>query len=446
MTRPHPLTDAALTALRQLGSVATSAELQQRLGVSQPTVSRMLRPLLAAGRVLAVGAARAQRYLLPRPVAGVGTRVPVAEIDAHGQPHPFGTLVPLVGGGYWMQEHHGLSARHPGLPWFLQDMRPQGFLGRTFAQTHPELELPPHINHWSDEHSLKALVHLGDDQPGNLVVGEPALARYLSRQSPGATITDPATDYPRLAHQAIASVLPGSSAGGEQPKFCAVRDGHPVLVKFSPAGDHPADQRWRDLLVCECLALHTLASAGIAAAHSRIVQAAGRVFLESRRFDRTPEGGRLGLVSLEVYDAHYIGRGTNWADTALRTDQAGTDRLGPADVTTICLLEAYGILIGNTDRHHGNISLLLQHHQWRLSPAYDMLPMLYAPISGELVERQLAARPLQPTAATQAVWPQALALARQFWATAAADERISAPFRATAQANLQALPHPHTAP
>ncbi len=198
-----------------LGSVATSAELQQRLGVSQPTVSRMLRPLLAAGRVLAVGAARAQRYLLPRPVAGVGTRVPVAEIDAHGQPHPFGTLVPLVGGGYWMQEHHGLSARHPGLPWFLQDMRPQGFLGRTFAQTHPELELPPHIDHWSDEHSLKALVHLGDDQPGNLVVGEPALARYLSRQSLGSaitdtTITDPDTDYPRLARQAIESVLPGS--------------------------------------------------------------------------------------------------------------------------------------------------------------------------------------------------------------------------------------------
>lgn len=442
MTSPHPFSGAALTALRQLGSVATSAELQQRLGVSQPTVSRTLRPLLDAGRVLKVGAARSQRYLLPRPVEGVGTSVPVAEIDAQGQPHPFGTLVPLVGGGYWMQEHHGLSAHHPGLPWFLQDMRPQGFLGRTFALNHPELELPAHINHWSDEHSLKALVHLGDDQPGNLIVGEPALARYLSRQQAPATadtITDPATDYPRLARQAIESVLPGSSAGGEQPKFCAVRDGQPVLVKFSPAGDHPADQRWRDLLVSECLALHTLASAGIAAAHSQIVQAAGRVFLESRRFDRTPQGGRLGLVSLEVYDAHYIGRGTNWADTALRTDQAGTDRLTPDDVTTICLLEAYGILIANTDRHHGNISLLLHHDQWRLSPAYDMLPMLYAPVSGELVERPLAARPLQPTAATQAVWPQALALARQFWAAAAADARISAPFRATAQAHLDTL-------
>lgn len=30
------------------------------------------------------------------------------------------------------------------------------------------------------------------------------------------------------------------------------------------------------------------------------------------------------------------------------------------------LLETYGILIGNTDRHYGNISLLLNNDNWML--------------------------------------------------------------------------------
>ena len=39
--------------------------------------------------------------------------------------------------------------------------------------------------------------------------------------------------------------LPGSSAGGEQPKFCTIReDGHPVIVKLSPAGGSAPERRW----------------------------------------------------------------------------------------------------------------------------------------------------------------------------------------------------------
>ena len=60
-----------------------------------------------------------------------------------------------------------------------------------------------------------------------------------------------------------------------------------MLVKFSPAGDAPADQRMRDLLVCEHLALRTLAAADIPAARTQLFSGAGRVFLESERFDRS---------------------------------------------------------------------------------------------------------------------------------------------------------------
>ena len=48
------------------------------------------------------------------------------------------------------------------------------------------------------------------------------------------------------------------------------------MVKFSPAGDAPVDQRLRDLLVCEHLALQTLlAQAGLPAAKTRHLQRSG---------------------------------------------------------------------------------------------------------------------------------------------------------------------------
>lgn len=424
-------------ALRQLGGAASSAELQTRLGVSQATVSRTLSGLLRAGTVLKVGAARSQRYLLPRPIDGVGAEVPIMRVDVHGQVSPFGRMVALQGGRFWVDEVDGVTELHDGLPWFLSDMRPQGFMGRAFVQAHPELNLPADLRYWSDDDALRALVQMGDDLPGNLIVGQPALERYLRQMPPQADVAQPELDYPRLADLVMQGTQAGSSAGGEQPKFCARLDEpgqqRPVLVKFSPAGDAPADQRTRDLLVCEHLALQTLADAGFPAAQTRIVAAGGRVFLESTRFDRTAQG-RLGMVSLLVYDAQYVGQMDNWAATAQR--MAARQLVTTQDAEHLKLLDAYGQLIGNTDRHYGNISFLLHKDDWQLSPTYDMLPMLYAPIHGEVVARDFAARPLHPSASTLAVWPQAKALAAQFWQTAATDGHISEGFRALALANV----------
>jgi hypothetical protein len=318
-------------------------------------------------------------------------------------------------------------------------MRPQGFMGRTFAHSHPDLQLGNDPRYWSDDDVLRALALCGDDLPGNLVVGEPAFARFhtLAQRASRAASSD---DYPALADAAMQGTLGGSSAGGEQPKFCttvgAMTAGRSVLVKFSPAGDAPTDQRTRDLLVCEHLALQTLADAGVSAATTQIFTGAGRVFLEAERFDRTAQG-RVGMVSLMVFDAEYVGAMDNWAATANRMQER--QLLRPADARTLRLLEAYGVLIANTDRHYGNISLLLADDDWVLAPAYDMLPMLYAPVGGELVARNFAERPLQPTAATLPEWPRALALARSFWAAAAADGRISAGFRQIAAENLSQI-------
>jgi hypothetical protein len=440
MISSHELTPKALQALRRQGGVLTSAELQALLGVSQPTVSRALAPLIHAGQVQKVGAARSQRYVLPRTVPGVGNEVLVMHIDAQGRPSPFARLVPLEGGAFWVDEVNGEHRRHDGLPWFLDDMRPQGFMGRTFAHGHPELQLGHDPRHWSDDDVLRAMTLYGDDLPGNLIMGEAAFQRFHTLPARASRVAS-ASDYPRLAEQAMRGTHPGSSAGGEQPKFCTITAGRHVIVKFSPAGDAPTDQRMRDLLVCEHLALHTLALAGLPAAPTQLFMGAGRVFLESERFDRTPLagndpqglGGRIGMVSLQIYNAEYVGEIDNWAATANR--MAARNLLTQADARTLRLLEAYGQLIANTDRHYGNISLVLQGDDWALSPTYDMLPMLYAPVGGELVPRDFASRPLQPTAATLGEWAEAQTLARSFWQAAAADERVSAGFRAIAAGN-----------
>jgi hypothetical protein len=339
-----------------------------------------------------------------------------------------------------VDEADGVSAQHGGLPWFLDDMRPQGFMGRTFAHAHPELQLGSDPRHWNDDDVLRALALFGDDLPGNLIVGELAFQRFHTLAERASRVQS-ADEYPRLAEQAMQGTLGGSSAGGEQPKFCTVAAGRHVLVKFSPAGDAPVDQRLRDLLVCEHLALQTLGAAGLPAARTQIFSGAGRVFLESERFDRSSTGpagqrvqGRIGMVSLQVYDAEYVGEMDNWAATANR--MVARNLLTADDARHLRLLEAYGILIANTDRHYGNISLLLQDDDWTLSPTYDMLPMLYAPVGGELVARDFAARALQPTAATLPQWEQARALAKVFWRAAAADVRVSSGFRAIAAENL----------
>ncbi|MBX9834452.1 MAG: type II toxin-antitoxin system HipA family toxin YjjJ [Burkholderiaceae bacterium] len=442
MASSHDLTPKALQALRRQGGVLTSTELQELLGVSQPTVSRALAPLIHAGQVQKVGAARSQRYVLPRTVPGVGNEVLVMQIDARGHPSSFARLVPLEGGAFWVDEVGGEHRRHDGLPWFLDDMRPQGFMGRTFAHAHPELQLGHDPGHWSDDDVLRAMTLHGDDLPGNLIMGEAAFQRFHTLSARASRVASSA-DYPQLAEQAMRGTHPGSSAGGEQPKFCTITAGRHVIVKFSPAGDSATDQRMRDLLVCEHLALHTLAQAGLPAAPTQLFLGAGRVFLESERFDRTPLagsgtdglGGRIGMVSLQVYNAEYVGEIDNWAATANR--MAARNLLTQADARTLRLLEAYGQLIANTDRHYGNISLVLRGDDWALSPTYDMLPMLYAPVGGELVPRDFASRPLQPTAATLGEWAEARGLALVFWKAAAADERVSAGFRAIAAENAR---------
>src|SRR5437667_12047030 len=119
-----------------------------------------------------------------------------------------------------------------GLPAELADARPSGFLGRHFAAANAALRLPPRLTDWSDHHILLAMSRRGEDLPGNFVIGEESFARWQVLEP----VSRSRDDYPALAEATIAGHPPGSSAGGERPKFGALVGNQHMLVKFAGRG------------------------------------------------------------------------------------------------------------------------------------------------------------------------------------------------------------------
>lgn len=130
-------------------------------------------------QVLTLGQSKATHYARPRDVRGAGCRFPAYRIDEEGNAHPLGDLLSIRGGFHW-QPATTREQTYRHLPWFVQDMRPDGFMGMAFAQrVGPTLGLPSRLPDWNDDHALVALARRGEDIIGDLIVGEESLARYL---------------------------------------------------------------------------------------------------------------------------------------------------------------------------------------------------------------------------------------------------------------------------
>jgi HipA-like C-terminal domain/HTH domain len=437
-----------IIAERLTRGASSAAELMQALGVSQTTVSRALRELERRHEVVRIGSTRGARYALHRRVAAIGSRWPIYRIDEEGSPHELGTLNAIYSDSYYVTARPArIGGLFRGLPYYLQDARPAGFLGRAIPAAYPELALPTRVVDWTDEHFLAFLTQRETDAAGNLIIGMEALNRSLAGidSPPVVSVHDRVTKYPALAISAMAGAPPGSSLHGEHPKFavCLTDDERRthVIVKFSPPRSTPAGQRWADLLIAEYLAHRVLEEYGVAACRSRLLEYGDRVFLECDRFDRIGADGRRGVVSLFALDAARYGHLDTWTASAERL--AAESLLSREDAERIRFLDAFGALIANTDRHFGNVTLFDDYQgKFELAPVYDMLPMLFAPRDGQLVARTFELMPA--TAAWLAVWAGARALAEIYWDRVAREPGISADFRdlsIQSLAVLRAVPH-----
>ncbi len=408
------------------------------LGVSPATVSRHLANMQPT--VLRVGQARATKYAARRGIPPLPGVVPVYELGVSAT-CKLGDLQAVQPRGFHFSGSAALDGFYPDLPWFLNDARPNGFLGRLAPRQHPHAQLPTNILFWSGDHVLRYLHDFGVDIIGNLVVGDPAFSACLAAALVNPVIaSERERSYPELAAAAAAMGVPGSSAGGEQPKFLATRveGGEPtcVLVKFSPPNDTPVGRRIGDLLRLEHLALGTVAAAGIPAAVSTLVEAGGRVFLEVERFDRVGATGRRGLVSLATLDDEFVGSRESWTLTAERLGAQG--RVTPAVVGAVRWLDRFGAWIANSDRHHGNLSCFLERGRvGGLAPVYDMLPMLYAPVHHEVPMRPF--QPRLPDGRYPEIWRSCWRAALQFWQDASELDTIDPGLRAIAGENAASI-------
>lgn len=428
---------SALTDLLLQGP-RSAPDLRQLLAISQATFSRLVS---AHDEVVQFGKARATRYALIKPVRGVAS-FPLWQVNAQGNASDFGVLYPCWPNGSSLVERDcGEWQWFDGLPWYLTDLRPQGFLGRAWgraiaAKTH----LPEDIRLWQEDEVLYALRTWHGENAGGWIVGEDNYQRWINSPDPIAIAqSDKSSRYQQLAQDALAGEIVGSSAGGEQPKFACYAqtsqgDKH-VLIKFSAGARNAVSERWGDLLIAESIALSVLSAADVNASHATaLCSETGQVFLESVRFDCVGIRGRVQIVSLEALQSEYVSSPGTWPGTARQL--AAMHCIDEGSHQEIEKVWAFGRLIANSDMHAGNLSFYLSGTPMKMAPVYDMLPMWFAPANSGVVRNEVADIKVDATV-SKAAWEFALPLAEQFWQQVEGDKRISAGFQDLARAMLE---------
>ncbi|MFQ3228740.1 type II toxin-antitoxin system HipA family toxin [Reinekea sp.] len=167
-------------------------------------------------------------------------------------------------------------------------------------------------------------------------------------------------------------IAPGSSLGGARPKACVTDvQGHLWIAKFPNLNDTYDVGAWE--MVCYELAL----AAGVDMFPSEIRQFSSHhhTFL-TKRFDRQGEL-RLhfssAMTQLQYYDGEQS-QGASYLEIAefLSTQGAQTG----ADLAQLWRRIVFNIAVSNTDDHLRNHGFLLTKDGWKLSPAYDLNPIV----------------------------------------------------------------------
>lgn len=419
------VSDGALHIARLLkGGSRTAAQLMAALGVSQPTLSRTMQGLSGSVLQFRVTGDRTPRYALLRqlPLA-LQSRQRIYRMLRNGAIQPFAEVA-FLSGGATLERIDATTRVYDGLPPYMAFVAPSGFLGRQQAKVaSSSTNFPSSLMDWSDDHHVAYLFTRGLNLPGNLVFGDVALQMEMELR-----VLKPTPVAGKVAHYlemaaALKNAALGSSAGGEQPKFlCLVEDSGHVIVKFAKRGT-----RMAELLPLEHLALRSLAEVGVPASETQILAAGDYVFLEVKRFDRAGLTGRVGMLSAGSVDDEFFGGRDTWSEFAQRCERE--HYLSSQDARRVDIMAAFSELIGNSDRHFENISMLIGENgeYGGIAPAYDILPMRYAPIGGG-VDPDLV--PIDPKVGTVGakpeVWDTAHKAATRFW-TAVEKEELAAP-------------------
>ena len=412
---------ARLLALLQRQGPLSSAAVQRELGISRPTLSRLMRE--TDGEILRLGQTRRVRYAAPRRIEGLPAYIPVARVDENGRAHIHAHIRPLEPEEWAWESESGELRIGTGLPREVADLWPAGCW---------DSRLNGNMATDTETGRLTWMIEQGHDLPGNLVVGDQALAQFM-QLDPAARTLD---ELPAMASQADAGEVVGAPLGGQWPKFTAWMENHHILVKYARLDDTPAGQRRADLLVAEVLALETLQREGMAGTPARLIDRDGWRFLALARFDRVGRLGRRGVIRLSALSGKGIDP-ADWSQSARALQRSA--RLSSDDARTILWRETFAALIANNDRHGDNLAFFnREDEQLTLAPAFDMLPMAAAPNERDEVPEQLPAPPL-PAGGELDIWRDCARAAADYWQRLANEQRVSFDFRKLAAAQGKAI-------
>ena len=156
----------------------------------------------------------------------------------------------------------------------------------------------------------------------------------------------------------------GGSPGGARPKVFVNIDGKEWLVKFKGANDHTnigLIEYEHSLLAKKC---------GIKMPETRLFE--GK-FFGVERFDRTPNGKIHTVSAAGLLNADYREPSLDY-DSLLKLCHILSKNM--EEVYALFRLMVFNVAIKNRDDHAKNFSFQLINNEWKLSPAYDLLPSM----------------------------------------------------------------------
>ena len=158
-----------------------------------------------------------------------------------------------------------------------------------------------------------------------------------------------------------------SSPGGARPKALVQDNGRAYLAKFSSTKDI------FDVVSLEAAAMTLAERAGLSVAKVRCLPCGSRKVLLVERFDvELPTQRRFHCISMQSLLGAEGFYNLSYADMALVVRRISSDPAG--DQRQLFRQMVFNVLIGNTDDHLKNFSMLYDGNGWRLSPAYDLVP------------------------------------------------------------------------
>lgn len=190
-----------------------------------------------------------------------------------------------------------------------------------------------------------------------------------------AYTADPAV---RIDAETAHLLFPGSGLGGVRPKTVVMHDGTEHIAKFSRPDD------LFDVPAAEYATLRLATRAGVNVTSFELIKILNRSVLLVDRFDRV-EAGRIHYASAHSFldpkplspDGREYVTSFSYAGIAEVLRPYGAD--ARADAHELYRRMVLNIMVGNVDDHLRNHAfLMLQPGQYRLSPAFDIVPHIEA--------------------------------------------------------------------